>query len=149
MSEEKKKIDYAKVFENERTEWREKIQAIALKLKDIRTVAPAQVELFSTRQVLIEYGFKLAQIISKLSTKERQKRAVKLKEYTEKRDVRYNSTEMKTLIESDLSEITEKMELVEGHRKYVDQTVQTVDHMLYGIKQRIALEEYLRGSTIK
>ena len=37
----------------------------------------------------------------------------------------------------------------EGHRKFIDQTVQTVDHMLYGIRQRIALEDYLRGSTIK
>jgi hypothetical protein len=53
------------------------------------------------------------------------------------------------MIEADLSEITQKIELVEGHRKFLDQTIQTVDHMLYGIKSRIALEEYLRGSTIK
>jgi hypothetical protein len=48
-----------------------------------------------------------------------------------------------------VAEINQKIELVEGHRKYIDQTVQTVDHMLYGIRQRIALEDYLRGNTIK
>ncbi len=141
--------DYAKLFENERAEWREKIQIIALNLKSIQTVAEAQIELFSTRQILLEYSYKLASIISKLGTKERQERAKKLREYQESKDVRYGVNETKTMVEADLAEITLKIELVEGHRKFLDQTVQTVDHMLYGIRQRIALEEYLRGSTIK
>jgi hypothetical protein len=141
--------DYAKLFENERAEWREKIQIIALNLKSIQTVAEAQIELFSTRQILLEYSYKLASIISKLGTKERQERARKLREYQESKDVRYGVNETKTMVEADLAEITQKIELVEGHRKFLDQTIQTVDHMLYGIKSRIALEEYLRGSTIK
>jgi hypothetical protein len=141
--------DYAKLFEAERAEWREKIQVISLNLKSIKTVAEAQIELFSTRQILLEYSYKLASIISKLGTKERQERARKLREYQESKDVRYGANETKTMIEADLSEITQKIELVEGHRKFLDQTIQTVDHMLYGIKSRIALEEYLRGSTIK
>jgi hypothetical protein len=141
--------DYAKLFENERAEWREKIQIISLNLKSIQTVAEAQIELFSTRQILLEYSYKLASIISKLGTKERQERAKKLREYQESKDVRYGVNETKTMVEADLAEITQKIELVEGHRKFLDQTIQTVDHMLYGIKSRIALEEYLRGSTIK
>ena len=141
--------DYAKLFEAERAEWGEKIQVISLNLKSIKTVAEAQIELFSTRQILLEYSYKLASIISKLGTKERQERARKLREYQESKDVRYGANETKTMIEADLSEITQKIELVEGHRKFLDQTIQTVDHMLYGIKSRIALEEYLRGSTIK
>ena len=141
--------DFAKMFEKERAEWREKIQVISLHIKNIKTVAEAQVDLFTTRQTLLEYSYKLAQVISKLSTKERQMRAKKLKEYTEGKDIRYGANEKTALIEGDLADLTEKMELVEGHRKYIDQTVQTVDHMLYGIKSRISLEDYLRGSAIK
>lgn len=146
---ENQKVDYVKLFEQERTEWKEKIQVISLSLKSIRTVAEAQVELFSSRQILLEYSYKLAQIVSKLATRERQARASKLKEYATNSDIRYGSNETKVLIESDISEILEKIQLVEGHRKFIDQTIQTVDHMLYGIKSRIALEEYLRGSTVK
>jgi hypothetical protein len=141
--------DFSKLFEKEREEWKEKIQIISIHIKNIKTVAEAQVDLFSSRQTLLEYSHKLAQVISKLSTKERQMRAKKLKEYTESKDVRYGSNEKTTLIEGDLAELTEKMELVENHRKYIDQTVQTVDHMLFAIKSRIALEDYLRGSSIK
>lgn len=142
-------IDYNKLFESERAEWREKIQVISLSLKNIRTVAEAQIELFSTRQILLEYNYKLAGIITKLNSREKQERSKKLREYQESKDVRYGANETKTMIEGDLVEITQKIEMVEGHRKFIDQTIQTVDHMLYGIKSRIALEEYLRGSTIK
>jgi len=148
-SQEDQPTDFSKMFERERAEWKEKIQLISLHIKDIKTVAEAQVDLFSTRQTLLEYSYKLAQVVSKLSTKERQMRAKKLKEYTEGKDIRYGANEKTTLIEGDISDLTEKIHLVEGHRKYIDQTVQTVDHMLYGIRQRIALEDYLRGSTIK
>jgi hypothetical protein len=147
MSEQQ--VDYDKLFEAERAEWKEKIQIISLSLKSIRTVADAQIDLFSTRQILLEYGFKLAQVLTKLTARERQERGKKIKEYSESRDVRYGANETKALIEGDLAEINRKIELVENHRKFIDQTIQTVDHMLYGIKSRIALEDYLRGSTIK
>jgi hypothetical protein len=147
MTEEKQ--DFKARFETERNEWKEKIEVLALHMKDIKTLAKAQVDLFSQRQVLLEYGFKLASIVSKLNTKFRQEKAQRLKHYSENHDVRYGSNEKNVLIESDLAQILEKIELVEGHRKFVDQTIQTVDHMLYGIKSRIALEEYLRGGAIK
>ena len=143
------KTDFNKIFENERAEWKEKVQVLAIQMKDIKTLAKAQVDMFSSRQVLLEYSYKLASIISKLSSRYRSDKANKLRHYSENNDVRYGSTEKTVLIEGDLTEISEKIELVESHRKFIDQTIQTVDHMLYGVKSRIALEDYLRGSTVK
>ena len=149
MEDQEKKADYKEIFEKERAEWSEKIQVVSLHLKDIRTVAKAQVDLYSYRQNLLEYSFKLAGIISKLNSRYRREKSRKLREYSENTDVRYGANEKTVLIEGDLTTITEKVEIVEGHRKFLDQTVQTVDHMLYGVRQRIALEEYLRGTTVK
>lgn len=143
------KTDFSKLFEQERSEWKENIQVIALLMKDIKTVAKAQVDLFSQRQILLEYSYKLAGIVTKLNSKLSSEKSKKLREYSERTDVRYGSTEKNVLIEGDLTDITEKIELVESHRKFIDQTVQTVDHMLYSIKNRIALEDYLRGTTVK
>jgi hypothetical protein len=149
MSNTEEKKDFNKIFENERAEWKERIQVIALQMKDIKTLAKAQVDLFSQRQVLLEYSYKLASIVSKLNSKSRVEKSKKLKEYSERSDVRYGANEKTVLIDGDLTEIAEKVELVESHRKFIDQTIQTVDHMLYGVKSRIALEDYLRGSTVK
>lgn len=148
MSAEEKK-DFRQIFERERNEWKETIQVISLQIKDIRTVALAQVDLFSQRQILLEYSYKLAAIVSKLNSRYSVEKARKLREYSERSDVRYGANEKAVLIEGDLVELTEKIDLVESHRKFIDQTIQTVDHALYGIKSRIALEDYLRGSTIK
>jgi hypothetical protein len=145
--EEKK--DYKKMFENERSEWKEKIQVISINLKDIKTVAKAQIDLFSNRQILLEYSYNLAGIISKLNSNYRAQKSKKMKEYSENVSFRYGTNEKNVLIDGDLSELVEKIELVENHRKFIDQTVQTVDHMLYGVRQRISLEDYLRGSTVK
>ena len=71
-------VDYDKLFEAERAEWKEKIQVISLSLKNIKTVADAQIDLFSTRQILLEYGFKLAQVLTKLTARERQERGKKI-----------------------------------------------------------------------
>jgi hypothetical protein len=141
--------DLAKRFEEERAEWSEKIRVYSLNLKDIKTVATAQIDLFGARQILLEYSFKLSQIYTKLNSKYRSDKAKKLVEVSENSNYKYGSTEKNLLIDGSLTEISFKLEMVESHRKFIDQTVQTVDHMLYGIRQRIALEEYLRGSTIK
>jgi hypothetical protein len=143
------KTDFVKVFETEREEWKEKIQVLSLNMKDIKTLAKAQVDMFSYRQVLLEYSYKLAGIVSKLNSKYKSDKARKMREYSEQMNVRYGATEKMILIEGDLIEISEKTELVENHRKFIDQTIQTVDHMLYGVRQRISLEDYLRGSTVK
>jgi hypothetical protein len=141
--------EFSRIFDEERSEWTEKIKVYALHLKDIKTVATAQVDLFGARQTLLEYSFKLAKIHSKLNTKYKVDKAKKLREISENADYKYGSTEKNMILDGSLAELTSKMELVDGHRKFIDQTVQTVDHMLYGIRQRIALEDYLRGSTIK
>jgi hypothetical protein len=141
--------DLAKRFEEERSEWTEKIRVYALHLKDIKTVASAQVDLFGARQILLEYSFKLSQIYTKLNSKYKIDKSKKLIEISENSNYKYGSTEKNLLIDGSLTEISFKMEMVENHRKFIDQTIQTVDHMLYGIRQRIALEDYLRGSTIK
>ena len=141
------KTDFNKIFENERAEWKEKVQVLAIQMKDIKTLAKAQVDMFSSRQVLLEYSYKLAQVVSKLNSRIKKDTASLLRGYTERSDLRYQANEKKVMIEGDLSDLNERLEIIEGHRKFIDQTMQTVDHMLYGIRQRIALEEYLRNSS--
>jgi len=149
MEKDETKLDYQELFVKEREEWKEKIRSLAENIRAINTVAKAQVDLFTQRQVLLEYSYKLASIVTKLNTKIRSENTRLLRHYSENNDVRYQANEKKVLIEGDISHLSEKVDLVESHRKFIDQTIQTVDHMLYGIKSRIALEEYLRASTIK
>jgi hypothetical protein len=143
------KIDFNQKFEVERGEWTEKIRELSIRMKNIRELAEVQVDLYSNRQLLLEYSSKLGQVMVKLNAKFRKDRAERLKYYSEKTQVKYGANEKTPLIEGDLSELKERMDIVEGQISFLNETMKTVDHMLYGVKSRISLEEYLRSGAVK
>jgi hypothetical protein len=152
MSEQQSNVeprDFEKEFSDERANWTEKIRTYSVRMKNIREVAEVQVDLYTSRQVLLEYQSKLAQAMIKLNSKFRKDKGDRLKFYSENTQVKYGANEKTPLIEADLSMLKERMDIVEGQITYIQDTVKTVDHMLYGIRSRITLEEYMRNGSVK
>ncbi len=143
------KIDFDKKFSEERAEWTEKIRTLSVKMRNIRELSEVQVDLYSNRQVLIEYSAKLGQVMTKLNAKHRKDRSERLKYYSENSQVKYGANEKTPLIDGDLSDLKERIDIVENQVSFINETIKTVDHLLYGIKARIALEEYLRSGAVK
>jgi len=143
------KIDFNQKFEVERGEWTDKIRELSIRMKNIRELADAQVDLYSSRQGLLEYSAKLGQVMVKLNAKYRKDKADRLRHYSENSQVKYGANEKNPLIEGDLTELKERMDIVEGQISFLNETMKTVDHMLYGVKSRISLEEYLRSGAVK
>jgi hypothetical protein len=67
--------------------------------------------------------------------------------YSEEHNTRYGANEKTALIDGDLSEIKRKIDVVDNQMSFLNETVKTVDHFLYGVKSRISLEEFMRGSS--
>jgi len=152
MSEQQANVerkDFGIEFQNEREEWTEKIRVLSIRMKNIKELADVQVELYSSRQMLLEMYSKLGQVMVKLNAKYRKDKAERLRYYSESVQVKYGSNEKTPLIEGDLSELKERMDLVDGQISFFNETMKTVDHMLFGVKSRIALEEYLRSGVVK
>ena len=141
--------NFEDTFTRERTEWTERIRELSIRMKNIREIAEVQVDLYSDRQKLLEYAYKLGQIVSKQNAKFRSDKRTKMIYYSEEHNVRYGSNEKTSLIEGDLSDLKKKIDIVDNHVSFVNETIKTVDHMLYGIKSRISLEEFMRGGGIK
>ena len=142
---EQHKIDFLKKFEEERADWTEKIRQLSIRMKNIRELTDVQVELFSSRQILIEYVAKLGQVMSKLNARYRKDRGDKMRHYSENIQVKYGANEKTPLIEGDLTELKERIDVVDIQISFINETLKSVDFMIYGIKQRISLEEYLRS----
>jgi hypothetical protein len=143
------KKDFAKKFENDREEWTEKIRQLSIRMKNIKEVADVQVELYSNRQILLEMYSKLGQVMVKLNSKYRKDKAERLKFYSVSVQVKYGSNEKTPLIEGDLVELKERIDLVDGQISFFNETIKTIDFMLYGVKDRIRLQEFLNGSLTK
>ncbi len=152
MSEQQSNVekkDFARDFQLEREEWTEKIRTLSIRMKNIKELADVQVDLYSSRQILLEMYSKLGQVMVKLNAKYRKDKADRLRYYSESVQVKYGANEKTPLIEGDLSELKERMDLVDGQISFFNETMKTVDHMLYGVKSRIALEEYLRSGAVR
>jgi len=152
MSEQQpnvEKKDFGREFQLEREGWTEKIRILSVRMKNIKELAEVQVELYSSRQMLLEMYSKLGQVMVKLNGKYRKDRAERLKYYSESVQVKYGANEKTPLIEGDLSELKERMDLVDGQISFFNETMKTVDHMLYGIRHRIMLEDYLRSGAVR
>jgi len=150
MSEQQPNVerkDFARDFQIEREEWTEKIRTLSIRMKNIKELAEVQVDLYSSRQVLLEMYSKLGQVMVKLNAKYRKDKAERLKYYSESVQVKYGANEKTPLIEGDLSELKERMDLVDGQISFFNETTKTVDFMLYGVKDRIKLQEFLSGNT--
>jgi hypothetical protein len=74
--------------------------------------------------------------------REKKKRAYVKTRTGEDLQVKYNS-EINIFIESELKNELEKIELITMHIDYLEQTVKTIDQMIYGIKSRIDIETLL------
>jgi len=146
---DEQKQDFSSIFSTEREEWKEKIRGLSIRSRNIRELGEVQIELYSSRQMLLEYAYKLGQILIKLNTRYRRDRGDRMKFYSEMSQVKYGSNEKTPLIEADLSELKERIDLVDNHMAYMNETIKTVDHFLYGVKSRIALEEYMRSGAVK
>jgi hypothetical protein len=152
MSEQQPNVDkkdFGREFQLEREDWTEKIRILSVRMKNIKELADVQVELYSSRQILLEMYSKLGQVMVKLNSKYRKDKAERLRYYSESVQVKYGANEKTPLIEGDLAELKERMDLVDGQISFFNETMKTVDHMLYGVKSRIALEEYLRSGAVK
>jgi hypothetical protein len=136
-------------FGDERAEWTERIRELSIRMKNIREMAEVQVDLYSDRQRLLEYAYKLGQFLTRLNSKYRADRRTKMIYYSEEHNTRYGANEKTSLIDGDLAEIKRKIDLVDNHMSFVNETTKTIDHMLYGIKSRISLEEFMRGGGLK
>jgi hypothetical protein len=141
--------DLEEQFSAERQEWTERIRELSIRMRNIREIGEVQVELYSDRQRLVEYVYKLGQILSKINSKFRAEKKNKMVYYSEEHNVRYGSNEKSSLIEGDLSEIKKRIDIVDNHMGFMNETIKTVDHALYGIRHRIMLEDYMRGGVRK
>ena len=152
MSEQQttiEKKDFSRDFQFEREEWTEKIRVLSVRMKNIRELADVQVELYSSRQMLLELYSKLGQVMVKLNAKYRKDKADRLRHYSESVQIKYGANEKTPLIEGDLSELKERMDMVDSQISFFNETMKTVDHMLYGIRHRIMLEDYLRSGAVR
>lgn len=134
------------VFRNNRDEVNKKIYNSILCMRELRQLVNVQVDMLSLRQRLLEDSHIL---LDKLVVLRKQYRVQKGDAYDKLLNniqMRVKTTgEKEAMVEgiSEIAEIRHKIEILEGQTSYYNDTIRTVDDILYGIKTRLEIDKLL------
>ncbi len=108
-------------------------------------MAEVQVSLYSERQIAVEYVQKLNVLQSKMK---KQWLTIWQKHYSslENMDQRHTEKEKTRFADEKTSEMKMKMEILQTHVDFFRETVKTIDNMIFGVKQRLEIEDFKRGN---
>jgi len=142
-----KKLTIETKFKNERNDWTNKIKSMSNRLKIISDVQELMTDIYTNRQIAVEYYHYLISILSKINKEYRSEWTIKYDYYTYKSQKRFPNEKTKELqILSEISEILQKREAIDNHSKFILDTKNTLDNLIYGIKYRIDIEKIKNGS---
>lgn len=125
----------------DRIEWKDKINILVHKIKNMNELADCQVSMLSYRQILLDKVTEFKTMIYKRNaTWERYYRS-QYREYTLNYDVKLTSGEKHQFIKAELSSLKTQIDMLQSHVDYYHECIKTLDNLAFAIRNRIRLDE--------
>jgi len=129
-----------------RDEWTNKIKDMGKKLKSLQDANDLLTDIYTERQLAVEYYHYLIAVFSKINKKYYKEWSDRYDFYTYQSNKRFPNEKQKTIqIMSDLGEIVIKRELLENHLKFMDKSIDSIDGIKFGIGYKIEIEKLSKG----
>jgi hypothetical protein len=136
---------FSEEFEEERLHWKERVLDMASRVNKLDRVAELQVDLYSSRQIIIERISKLYQYLAAYNSAYKSRKRDLFIKYTVDSDIKLGQGEKSIMVEGDLAELQQRINLIEHHIDYYKETVKNLDSMLYGVRNKLQIEQFLSG----
>ena len=134
-------------FTREREEWKIKVKGMSAKIKNIQDIPLLMTDLYTERQICLDYYHYLISIMIGLNKKYRAAYSGRYDFWSFQSQIRYPNDNAKNYkILSELSELVSNREAVENHSKFIADTKSTIDNLIYGVKYRVEIENLNRGN---
>lgn len=134
-------------FYEDRSKWTNIVKTMSSNLRDLTSLAETQVDLYSNRQIGVEQMHQLLGTYSKLNKLFKQKKSDELTKLVNGNNynVRLQNKENEAILDSKLSEVQYKLDLVKAQIEFFKETVKSIDAIIYGVKYRMELANYMRN----
>ena len=147
---EQKETNLEEFIANKQAEWGNKIKELNEKFKTISTLSDLTTEIYTTRQDLQEYHKSMLMKCASLNREYKKKYAELYNSYKTTSQIKYTSDQaINAQIAAQLADFNYTMDLMNHHTNYIDETIKTVDNLIYGIKNRIDIEQLLTTGMLK
>jgi hypothetical protein len=144
-SSKKEEKTVSEKFTEERIKWTGIIKDMSSRFKAVENLAEVQIDLYSNRQIAIEYLYKLIGIRSKLKKIITAEWKKAFEAAARNEDLRYSEKERGKLADAAVIEHTYNAEELSSQVDFFRETVKTIDSMTFGVKHRIEIENFKIG----
>jgi hypothetical protein len=144
-TQESPKKRFSEEFEEERSHWKDRVLDMASRVNKLDEMAGLQVDLYSSRQIIIERISKLYQYLAAYGSAYKSRKKDLFIKYTVDSDIKLGQGEKIIMVEGDLAELQERINLIEHHIDYYKETIRNLDSMLYGVRNKLQIEQFLSG----
>lgn len=135
---------------NKQSYWANKVKELNDKFKTISLLSDLTTEIYMTRQDLQEYHKSMLMKCAGLNREYKKRYAELYNSYKTASQIKYTSDQaINAQIAAQLADFNYTMELMNHHTNYIDETIKTVDNLIYGIKNRIDIEQLLTTGMLK
>lgn len=142
-SKENTKDSIVKKFQARRDQVSREIYQNIENLSGLKTLKDAQVNMLSLRQRLLEDNHTLLEHISTLRKKFREEKAAEMENISRNLQLRYQSNEKNVVIEGRTASTKEYLEIFENQVLFFNESIKTIDNIIFGIKTRLDIEKTL------
>ena len=130
-------------FQNRRSEVSKEIYSSIEKLSNLKTLKDAQVNMLSLRQRLLEDSHTLLEHITMLRKKFRDEKSDVMETLSKNLQLRYQANEKTVVIDGRTSNTKEYLEIFENQVNFFNESIKTIDNIIFGIKTRLDIEKTL------
>lgn len=134
-----------KKFLEDRQRWLDRVDEHLQSFADVQELLKLQPAIFRNREILIEQKHQLQENCEVLSRIIKEKSKELYIRYSQDGSLKSKSYQaISLLIEGDeaITVASERNQIISNHVNFLDETLQTIDHIIYGINYRVKLEEY-------
>jgi len=113
------------------------------KMASFKGLKEVQVGMLSLRQRLLEDNHTLLEHLSVIRKKYRTEKSSQMENISENLQHRYQYNEKTVIIEGKTAATKEMIDLIENQINFFNESIKTVDNVLFGIKTRVEIEKTL------
>lgn len=131
-------------------EWNEVIKNLNDKFKTIPELQKMLNEIYNVRQNCQDVYRSMLTKCAKLSREYKKEYARLYNEHMVSSQIRYKSeAAINAQIAAQMADFKYTMDIMESYTNYLSETMKTIDNMIYGINQRLKIEEFLNVGALK
>ena len=136
-------------IEEREKEWLIKISKLNEQLKNLEGIRDLQTTIVTERQIAVDYYYKVLRMLSTLNKEYRPKYVDTYDYFKTRSDIRLNSDQaIAAHVQGKLASSLMDIELMNNHAKYMQETIKSIDDIIYAIQNRLQLEKLIKGYDI-